>query len=119
MDRETMLENIKYISEFSGDNEEIMNKLKEINDFVKKSLDDLDRAKEETSAYKQEEVMDTDGISWKDKYIDMKNKYRDRFFNAGDTAFINEVEKRTDDTDKFVDERKETTIEDLFGKDDE
>ena len=113
MTREELLESIKIISEKANDDEEIMERLKEIDNYIKEI--ELENSKTETSVYKQEEVFDTDGVSWKDKYIDVKNKYRDRFFNdTPEQSFINEVERRQDDTDKFVDDRSDITIEDLF-----
>lgn len=122
MDREQLLESIKIISEQANDNEEVMQKLKGIHDYVLLKENEIEelKNKNETNEYKQEEIYDNDGISWKQKYSDMKDKYRNRFFSndTPEKAFLNEVERRQEDTDTFVRERNDIRIDDLFRKED-
>lgn len=67
------------ISELSGDNEQIMESLAEL------QKDDVERGNNST-AYSDSDVQDTDGVRWEQKYLDMKAKYRERFFSGYDEA---------------------------------
>lgn len=62
------------ISELSGDNEEIMNSLAEL------QQDDTERGSGNT--HTDADVMDKDGVRWEKKYRDMQTKYRERFFGG-------------------------------------
>lgn len=79
--RERLMEIAKKVTELTGDNEEVMTLLAEVtNDF------------EPTSSPSDEDVKDKDGVSWKVKYQNMREKYVDRFFNgsSGDNDPIDE-----------------------------
>ena len=81
------------LSEKAGDNEEIMNGLKELQDSYNESIDAS--AAQETGAaegeqkpantYTDADVMDKDGKRWSEKYSELKDEYRNRFFGGGDT----------------------------------
>lgn len=62
------------ISELSGDNEEIMNALAEI------QQDDTER--DSGNTHTDADVMDKDGVRWEQKYREMQSKYRERFFGG-------------------------------------
>lgn len=67
------MEIAKKVTELTGDNEEVMTLLAEVtNDF------------EPTATLSDEDVKDIDGVSWKVKYQNMREKYIDRFFNGND-----------------------------------
>ena len=69
--KERLMEIAKKVTELTGDNEEVMTLLAEVtNDF------------EPTAPASDEEVKDKDGVSWKVKYQNMREKYIDRFFNG-------------------------------------
>lgn len=83
------------ISELSGDNEEIMNTLAELQ---------KDEANASESAYSDSDVMDKDGVRWDKKYSDLQEKYRERFFTPSEP----EVEPEP------VKEAETITFDDLF-----
>ena len=91
------------ISELSGDNEDIMNTLAEL------QQDDAERSNNSTP-YTEADVQDRDGVRWEKKYNDMKNKYRERFFGAGTTEPDPEPEPEPDK------KAQEITFDDLFEK---
>lgn len=90
------------ISELSGDNEEIMNTLAEI------QQDDADRGGT-TSNFSEADVQDKDGIRWQKKYEDMKIKYRERFFSGSNQEPDPESEPEGDNSEDI-------TFDDLFKK---
>lgn len=90
------------ISELSGDNEDIMNTLAEI------QQDDAERAGGSTT-FTEADVQDTDGIRWERKFKDMQAKYRERFFGGGTEP---EPEHETKPNEK----PEEITFDDLFEK---
>ena len=69
--KEEFSEKIKKISEVANDNEDVMNELKELSDNTTEVFDRLGQKEVET---------DEDGVSFKEKYEDLKRQYRDRFF---------------------------------------
>lgn len=91
------------ISELSGDNEDIMNTLAEL------QQDDAERGNSNT-AYTDADVQDRDGVRWEKKYNDMKIKYRERFFGAGTL----EPDPETEPEPKQ--KAQEITFDDLFEK---
>ena len=62
------------ISELSGDNEDVMNSLADL------QKDDTERGSGNT--HTDADVMDKDGVRWEQKYRDMQTKYRERFFGG-------------------------------------
>lgn len=69
--KERLMEIAKKVTELTGDNEEVMMLLAEVtNDF------------EPSTSPSDDEVKDKDGVSWKVKYQNMREKYIDRFFNG-------------------------------------
>ncbi len=90
MTRDELNAKILKVSELCGDNEEIMTELKAIQD----SPVEIDS-------------VDTDGVTWRQKYEDMKTQYRERFFETGTTP----VEK---DPPLPEDPAESITFDDLF-----
>lgn len=90
------------ISELSGDNEEIMTQLSDL------QKDDEER---DTSSpqYSVDDVQDKDGVKWQQKYNDMKTKYRERFFSPS------EPEKKEPE-EKEEKPANDITFDDLFEK---
>ena len=89
MEREDFIEKLKEISALVDDNEAVMESLKEIQEGV---LPWLDAPREERD-------------DWKEKYEELKKKYRDRFFSG---EVIEEEEPVEEE------EKEEITIDDLF-----
>lgn len=83
------------ISELSGDNEEIMNALAELQ---------KDEVETSMPTYSESDVMDKDGVRWDKKYTDLQEKYRERFFTPSEPEA--EVEP--------IKEAEEITFDDLF-----
>ena len=81
------------LSEKAGDNEEIMNGLKELQDSYNESIDAsaaqgtgaAEGEQKPTNTYTDADVMDKDGKRWSEKYSELKDEYRNRFFGGGDT----------------------------------
>ena len=77
--REEMQARVTQISEMVGDNADVMNLLREINNNYGEVLTSA-----ETLAQNQtvvEDIQDTDGVKWRDKYATLRSEYRDRFFS--------------------------------------
>ncbi len=91
------------ISELSGDNEDIMNTLAEL------QQDDAERVNSKAT-YTDADVQDKDGVRWEKKYNDMKIKYRERFFGAGTLEPEPEPEPEPEQKAQKV------TFDDLFEK---
>lgn len=92
MTREELTEKITRISELSGDNAEVMNTLREIQEGFAES------------EFTREQVYNNNGETWEQSYNNMVTKYRETFF-AGDNK-PNKIEE------KEVGE--EITFDDLF-----
>lgn len=69
--KERLMEIAKKVTELSGDNEEIMALLAEV-------TTDFDTPVQTP----HEDLQDKDGVSWKVKYQNMREKYIDRFFSG-------------------------------------
>lgn len=80
------------ISELSGDNEEIMNALAELQQ---------DELEDSSPTYSESDVMDKDGVRWDKKYSDLQERYRERFFTPSEPEVepvpVNEAETITFD----------------------
>lgn len=90
------------ISELSGDNEEIMNSLAEL------QRDDAERGSGNT--HTDADVMDKDGVKWEQKYRDMQAKYRERFFGG------NPEPVEPPPTEPEPDKAETISFDDLFEK---
>lgn len=99
MDRNRFVEVLKTISEMGGDNEGMMDLLKELQD-------DYDARGE---SYGKQAVFDDDGKPWKEKYFESRQRYRDRFFSSGEEA----KQAQTEDVQKDSDSG-DVSFEDLF-----
>lgn len=93
--KERLMEIAKKVTELTGDNEEVMTLLAEVtNDF-------------EPTTPPFDEVKDKDGVSWKEKYQNMREKYIDRFFNGSSE----EIEPIVEDEEL---PKEEVKFEELF-----
>lgn len=93
--KERLMEIAKKVTELTGDNEEVMTLLAEVtNDF-------------EPTTPLSDEVKDKDGVSWKEKYQNMREKYIDRFFNGSSE----EIEPIVEDEEL---PKEEVKFEELF-----
>ena len=91
------------ISELSGDNEDIMNSLAEL------QQDDVERGNN-TTTFSEADVQDNDGVRWEQKYREMQTKYRERFF--GGKPDDDEPDKH----DEPEQQLENITFDDLFEK---
>lgn len=94
-------ERIQNLSKALGDSEEYMNTLSEI----QKDREEL----ASRPVYDESEVKDSDGTPWKNKYEEMRTRYRERFFTSSE-----EIKE-----DQYADIKKDdrsttTTFSDLF-----
>lgn len=92
---------ISEISQATNDNEYVMNALKDLNQAF------LDASS--TPKYSKSDVYDDDEISWKEKYENMKEKYREAFFNGAPVK--NDSNSQTLESDM---QATTITINDLF-----
>lgn len=83
------------ISEKTGDNEEVMNMLKQLE-------------QDNDAGFQREDVYDGDE-KWKDKYEKLRTIYRERFFNNGDDMERKEYEVKEETT-----EAGEVSFDSLF-----
>ena len=111
------------LSEKAGDNEEIMNGLKELQDSYNESIDAsaaqgtgaAEGEQKPANTYTDADVMDKDGKRWSEKYSELKDEYRNRFFGGGDTP--KKEEKPIDVPGKpgdASDDPANITLDDLF-----
>lgn len=82
MTKEEYNNKLKRISELSNDNEEVMGIAREI----QAELDSYN----EKEYYEENQVYDTDGRLWAEKYQEVKKEYRDKFFNTPSEAIENQ-----------------------------
>lgn len=90
------------ISELSGDNEDIMNSLADL------QKDDTERGSGNT--HTDADVMDKDGVRWEQKYREMQTKYRERFFGGNSEP----IEPPAPDPEP--DQAETISFDDLFEK---
>lgn len=96
------------ISEKAGDNSEIM-------DLLKSAQDDYNALSDSKSTYTDSDVMDTDGKKWSDKYSELRQQYRDRFFGGtGDDADGDPGPGREPVPPPDKDDPAKVTFDDLF-----
>lgn len=82
MTKEEYNNKLKRISELSNDNEEVMGIAREI----QAELDSYN----EREYYEENQVYDTDGRLWAEKYQEVKKEYRDKFFSTPSEAIENQ-----------------------------
>lgn len=88
------------ISELTGDNDEVMELLGQLQ---------KDADENQPSNYTDSDVMDKDGVRWSEKYTKAQKRYRERFF--GGTSESNEEEP-----EGKPDEAETINFDDLFKK---
>lgn len=103
MTREEFAAAIKEISELTGDNDAVMEKLVA----VQNAFNELETPN--APLYTEVDVFDNDGVRWSQKYDDMRRRYRERFFGGIDEA----KEEQIEDIEKD-DAGTEMSFEDLF-----
>lgn len=90
------------VAKAAGGGDELMAKLREVQE--KYSGEAM------AESYDKEDVMDDDGVKWKDRYSEAVDKYNKRFFEIEQPAVI-----RSQDEDIEKDgESAEISFEDLF-----
>lgn len=82
MTKEEYNNKLKRISELSNDNEEVMGIAREI----QAELDSYN----EREYYEENQVYDTDGRLWAEKYQEVKKEYRDKFFSTPSETIENQ-----------------------------
>jgi len=98
--KEDFTERIKKISELTGDNETVMNELKELQtNLLTENFNEV-----------IENGKDENGILWSEKYDDLQRKYRDRFFSTGEDA----KDEQNDDINKDTKNTETINFDDLF-----
>lgn len=99
MTRDEYVDLIKDISATGGDTDDMMEKLKRLQDDYDERegmLKKLDEYKDKT-VYNDDDVFDQDGVKWSEKYDDMRRRYRDRFFGTIEEAKVDQAEDIKDD----------------------
>lgn len=95
---EQFKEYLTKVSEITGDNEDVMNVLKEMQDSY-----------EAPPIYTDDDVINREtGKRWSEDYNDLRKTYRDRFFSKGE--IIEQQKEDVADDEKAMD----ITFEDLF-----
>lgn len=95
------------ISEKAGDNSEIM-------DLLKSAQEDYNELSDSKSTYSDKDVMDTDGKKWSDKYSELRQQYRDRFFGGSDEPDGDPGPGREPEPAPAKDDPTKVTFDDLF-----
>ena len=101
MTNDEFRERLQSISAMGGDSEAIT-----------EALGELQTAYEQVNVapkYTDADVKDKDGTMWKDKYDEMRTRYRERFFNGSNDSNSNEgdIAASTSETINFDDLFKE------------
>lgn len=100
MTHEEYLEILDKLAIGVTENDEAMEMLKSIRDYGR-------------DQYRREDVYDTDGTSWRDRYDGMKRKYIERFF--GDPETVMQTREQLTEERREEETGEETrTYEDLF-----
>lgn len=93
LSKEEFAKEVMAISKNTGDFPEIMDSLKKLQDSYNESIDAsaaqgtgaAEGEQKPANTYTDADVMDKDGKRWSEKYSDLKDEYRNRFFGGGDT----------------------------------
>lgn len=93
MSKEEFAQEIMAISKNTGDFPEIMDSLKKLQDSYNESIDASaaqgtgagEGVQKPANTYTDADVMDKDGKRWSEKYSELRDEYRSRFFGGGDT----------------------------------
>ena len=88
------------ISELTGDNEEVMELLAQLQ---------KDADENQPSNYTDIDVMDKDGVRWSEKYAQAQKRYRERFFGGASDIKEEEPEEKPDEAETI-------NFDDLFKK---
>lgn len=88
------------ISEITGDNEEAMELLSQLQ---------KDADENQHSNYTDSDVMDKDGVRWSEKYAQAQKRYRERFFGGA-------PEDKEEEPEEKPDEAETINFDDLFKK---
>lgn len=88
------------ISELTGDNDEVMELLGQLQ---------KDADEKQPSNYTDSDVMDKDGIRWSEKYTQAQKRYRERFFGGAPEVKEEEPEEKPDEAETI-------NFDDLFKK---
>lgn len=89
-----------HISELTGDNEEVMELLGQLQ---------KDADENQSSAYTDSDVMDKDGVRWSEKYAQAQKRYRERFFGGA-------YEVKDEEPEEKPVEAETINFDDLFKK---
>lgn len=109
MSREEWLEMVRKIAGENPDDEKF--------DMVERLTDDFD-ARNGFVEYTMEQVYDTDGREWREKYGELKERYRTRFWNGPQEERGDRPEERGEiEIEAAVDTVDEYRVEDLFEED--
>lgn len=104
MTRDEYIDVLKKISETGGDTEDMLENLRKLKDDYDERegmLRELGERKDKT-VYTDDDVYDSDGVRWREKYDDIRRKYRDRFFTTEERAISDQREDiRSDDVTEF------------------
>ena len=86
LSKEEFAKEVMAISKNTGDFPEIMDSLKKLQDSYNESIDaSAAQGTGAANTYTDADVMDKDGKRWSEKYSELKDEYRNRFFGGGDT----------------------------------
>lgn len=99
MTNDEFRERLQSISAMGGDSEAIT-----------EALGELQTAYEQVNVapqYTDADVKDKDGTTWKDKYAEMRTRYRERFFNGSN-------ESNSNDSDNAAPPSNAINFDDLF-----
>lgn len=99
MTNDEFRERLQSISAMGGDSEAIT-----------EALGELQTAYEQVNVapqYTDADVKDKDGTTWKDKYDEMRTRYRERFFNGSG-------ENNSNDSDNAASQSETINFDDLF-----
>lgn len=93
LSKEEFAKEVMAISKNTGDFPEIMDSLKKLQDSYNESIDasaaqgtgTAEGGQKPVNTYTDADVMDKDGKRWSEKYSELRDEYRNRFFGGGDT----------------------------------
>lgn len=109
MSRDEFVELMKDIAATGGDTDDMLDKLKRVQDDFDEREGMLKELGEGRDRFSDDDVMDKDGVKWSVKYDDMRRRYRDRFFTSGEEVKESQNEDIAEDT-----ERPDLSYEALF-----
>lgn len=99
MSRDEYMQLLEKIADTGGFTESMLDDIQRLRDDYDERMGELERYKEtkDEVRYTDDDVMDSDGVKWSEKYDDMVRRYKARFFGSFEEAKESQSEDVVED----------------------